>query len=76
MVVNLVTRLSPTEFEEETIRVVDSDRLEMSGVHTLSGWEGRTVIDGWRPRFVPGRALKVLLYKLQRLAGLQRDKRS
>ncbi len=70
-VVNLVTRLTPTEFEEETIRVVDSDRFGMSGVHTLSGCEGRTVIDGWRPRFVPGRAMKVLLHKLRRLTGMR-----
>jgi hypothetical protein len=76
VVVNLVTRLTPTEFEEVTIRVVDSDRMGMSGVHTLSGWEGRTVIDGWRPRFVPARALRVLLHKLKRLAGVQPDQRS
>lgn len=75
-VINLVTRLTPTEFEEETIRVVDSDRMGMSGVHTLSGWDGRTVIDGWRPRFVGGRAVKVLLHKLRRLAGMAPDKRS
>ncbi|MEP7351660.1 MAG: hypothetical protein ABI824_00370 [Acidobacteriota bacterium] len=75
-VVNMVTCLTPTEFREETIRVVDSDRLGMSGVHTLSGSEDRTLIDAWKPRLVPGRALRVLLHKIQKLAGLQSDRRS
>ncbi len=70
LVLNLVTQLTPTEFAEETIRVVDSDRLGASGVHTLSGSAGRTLIDAWRPRFVPGRAVRVLLHKLRKLAGL------
>jgi hypothetical protein len=70
LVLNLVTQLTPTEFAEETIRVVDSDRLGQTGVHTLSGAAGRTLIDAWRPRFVPGRAVRVLLHKLRKLAGL------
>jgi hypothetical protein len=70
MVVNVVTRLTPTDFYEETIRVVDSDRLGMSGVHTLSGSGGRTLIDAWKPRLVPERALRVLVHKIRKLAGL------
>lgn len=74
LAVNLVTRLTPTEFEEETIRVVDSNRLGMSGVHTLSGSGGRTLIDGWSPRFVPGRVLRVLLHKLRKIGGMASDR--
>ncbi|MEO5924507.1 MAG: hypothetical protein ABIR70_11845 [Bryobacteraceae bacterium] len=68
MVVNLVTRLTPAEFAEETVRVVDSDRLGISGIHTLSGAAGRTLVDGWKPRFVPARAVRVLVHKLRKLA--------
>jgi hypothetical protein len=66
-VLNEVTRLSPTEFSEEVIRVLDSDRLGLSGIHTLSGAGGKTVIDGRRMRFTPWLAPRILSHKVKGL---------
>ena len=76
LMLNLVTRLTPDAFEEETVRVMDSDRLGRSGVHTLSGAGELTVIDGWRESVDPARATKVFWHKLRRLAGMDAGKRS
>ncbi len=70
LVLNAVNRITPTEFSEDVIRVIDSDRIKMRGVHTLSGAAQRTLIDACKPRFVPARAARVLAHKLRKLAGL------
>jgi hypothetical protein len=67
LMLNEVTRISPTEFSEEVVRVLDSGRLGVSGVHTLSGAADKTVIDGRRMRFTPWLAPRILAHKLKRL---------
>lgn len=46
--INRILRLSPTEFEEEIIRVVEPDRGSGfgEGLHTLSTFGERTLVDG------------------------------
>ena len=66
--INRVTRLTPLEFDEEPIRVLDSDRLGVSGIHTLSGDRGMCVIDARHPRFTPWRFSGVLRHKMRKLA--------
>jgi hypothetical protein len=68
LAINRVTCLTTTEFAEETFRVLDSDRLGVSGIHTLSGNGGWSVIDGRHSRFTPWRSLGLLRHKLRRLA--------
>ncbi len=55
VVVNRVVRLTPTEFEEETVASVGpfSGTPFPEGVHTLSAVGERTVLDGKRYRFMP-----------------------
>lgn len=67
LAINRVTALSPVDFAEETIRILDSDRLGASGVHTLSGAGSRAVIDARASRFTPGRFPRLMLHKLGRL---------
>jgi len=54
LVLNRVTKLSPTEFREEVAARVrpDSDGPYPKGLHTLSGVGNITVLDGKRVRFV------------------------
>jgi len=65
LMVNRVTRLSPEDFEEEVVRVVDSDRLGASGIHTLSGAGDKTVVDARHWRFTPWLAPRKLAHKLR-----------
>jgi hypothetical protein len=53
--INLVSRLTPTEFEETVCRVFALDASEpySAGCHTLSAAGARTVIDGKRLIFQP-----------------------
>jgi len=67
LMVNRVTRLSPTDFAEETVRVFDSDRLGVSGIHTLAGCDQLSVVDGRVDRFLPRRSARVFAHKLRRL---------
>ena len=50
-----VQRLTPTEFVEEPVARVAPDRRGPypHGLHTLSAWGQRTLIDGKRRRFIP-----------------------
>ena len=43
--IELVTRLAPDEFAEEVIRIIDSERLGVEGIHMLSGVGDTTVMD-------------------------------
>jgi hypothetical protein len=67
LAINRVTKLSPVEFAEETLRILDSDRLGASGVHTLSGAGPWSVVDARAARFTPWRFPGVLRHKLRRL---------
>ena len=55
MKVHRVLRCSPTEYEEETVRELQPDPLGPcpDGMHTLSAWGRRTLIDGKRLAFSP-----------------------
>ncbi len=48
--INRVLVLTPTRFREETVRWLNPDRggANPDGLHTLSAWGGRTVVDGKR----------------------------
>jgi hypothetical protein len=56
VVVNHIRRLTPTEFEEAPVVTVDPDRRGPypHGLHTLSAWGQRTLVDGKRRRFMAG----------------------
>lgn len=70
LAINQVTRLSPEEFEEETVFVMDSHRLGASGIHTLSGASGKTLLDARRWRFTPWLTPRRLRHKLRKLLSL------
>jgi hypothetical protein len=69
--INRVLRLTPEEFEEETVAHIrpPANGLYRDGIHTLSAVGGMTVLDGKRMTPVTGLALRRLLYKLKRLTG-------
>ncbi len=46
---NEVTRLSPTEYEERTVREFKPDALKVAAVHTYNWISGVEVIDGAKP---------------------------
>jgi hypothetical protein len=68
VVINRVTRLSPTEFHEESVAFVKPDPAGPwpDGLHTLSSAGGKTVIDGLRKRFTLS-SLAVIGHKLRRI---------
>jgi len=70
LVVNLVTRLSPDEFEEEPVRILDSSRLGANGIHTLSGAGSKTVLDARRWRFTPWLTPRRMIHKFRKLYQL------
>ena len=72
VVINRVHRLTPTEFEEEPIRVVEAGRWGCNGIHTLAGSGQMTVFDGRYDRFTPWRTPRVLAEKVRRFSGLPR----
>jgi hypothetical protein len=67
LVVHRVLRCTPTEYEEETVRRFAPDRQGPcpDGMHTLSAWGERTLIDGKRNMF----SLSTVWLKLQRRLG-------
>jgi hypothetical protein len=75
--INLVSRLTPTEFEESVCRVFALDEAEpySAGCHTLSAAGGRTVIDGKRLIFQPSEFRREVGAILRRLvpAALRRN---
>ena len=62
VVINKVLHLTPTAFAEEPVTTVApyTDGPYRFGIHTLSAWGGRTVIDGKRHRFIPCEFRRVL----------------
>jgi hypothetical protein len=68
VVINRVNTLTTTEFSEEMIVRVEprQDSLYRSGLHTLSGKGGLTVIDGKRWIFVPALVRERVKNKLRR----------
>jgi hypothetical protein len=69
LTINRVLELSADRFEEEPVVHIDPPRLYPHGIHTLSGADGITVLDGKRMTFIPDLALRRLRFKLGRLAG-------
>lgn len=69
LTINRVLELSADHFEEEPVVHIDPPRLYPHGIHTLSGVDGITVLDGKRMTFIPDLALRRLRFKLGRLAG-------
>jgi hypothetical protein len=65
--INRITALTPTEFREEVAATVSPDpRGEYSrGLHTLSRFGDRTLIDGKRSVFVPAEFFRVLRHYLR-----------
>jgi hypothetical protein len=66
IVINRVLALSPTEFCEEVAATVNPDPRGPypAGLHTLSKFGARTLIDGKRSIFVPAEFLRVLRHYL------------
>jgi hypothetical protein len=75
VVINRVTRLTPTEFREEQISVVNADERGPypDGLHTISAAGNLTVVDGLRNVFV-GKDLLGLTYKMREILILLRRK--
>jgi glycosyltransferase involved in cell wall biosynthesis len=50
LTVHRITRLSPTEFDEELVRQIQPDPAGRcpDGLHTLAAWGNRTLVDGKR----------------------------
>jgi hypothetical protein len=69
LVINQVTCLTPEEFSEDTVRVVDGEAWGMRGVHTLSGAGPRVVLDAAEARFMAGRTLRLIKHKFRRMLG-------
>jgi hypothetical protein len=48
--INRVLKCSPTEFREEAVRLLSPARLGRNphGLHTISAWDGRCLVDGKR----------------------------
>lgn len=68
VVLNRVLRLTPTEFEEETVARVDPVPGPYSkGLHTLSAAGSRTLVDGKRTRFAWSATRGRLRGKVRRL---------
>jgi hypothetical protein len=66
VVLNQVLTLTPTAFRETAAASVDPDRAGPypRGLHTLSRFGGRTLIDGKRSVFAPAEFLRVLAHYL------------
>jgi hypothetical protein len=69
LTINRVLELSADRFEEEPAAHIDPRAPYPHGVHTLSGAEGVTALDGKRMTFIPALALRRLRFKLGRLVG-------
>ena len=70
--INRVTRLSPSAFSEETVRVLSPwpDWPYPHGFHTLSAAGNWTILDAKRMTFLPALAKRRVVYKLHRLRRL------
>lgn len=76
VVLNRVLRLTPTEFEEETVARVDPLPGPYSrGLHTLSAAGDRTLVDGKRLRFAWPATRRQLRAKLDACSGAVRASR-
>ena len=55
VVLNRVLRLTPTDFDEETVATIGPaiDRAYGRGIHTISALGNRTLVDGKRVVFIP-----------------------
>ena len=75
VVINRVIALTPTEFEERPAAYVEPDARGQypDGVHTLSAFGGRTLVDGKRHRFAPAAFAATLRSYARRLAGSGRS---
>jgi hypothetical protein len=72
--INRVLRLTPTEFAEEVVRVIepDLDGPFPDGLHTLAAAGNMTLIDGKRMIFVDEVFLRVVRRRLDNIARLVR----
>ena len=68
IVLNRVMRLTPTEFEEEQIAVIEpyKDSAYPDGLHTVSAVGDVTIIDGMKRAFA-AKSLSVLIHKMSRI---------
>ncbi len=79
VVINEVVVLSPVEFEEKVVSVVEPDRNGPypDGLHTLSAMGNTTLIDGKREMFVMAAAVKSIQKRIKDILGfnMRRKKR-
>jgi hypothetical protein len=66
VILNRIRRLTPTEFEEEPIRILEAGLWGCNGIHTLAGCGEMTVFDGRYDRFMPWRTPRLLAEKVRR----------
>jgi hypothetical protein len=72
VVINRVLRLTPTEFVEEVVRVIEPDANGPfpDGLHTLAAAGDMTLIDGKRMIFVDAVFVRVARQRLEKIARL------
>lgn len=68
VVVNRVVSLTPTDFSEEVVKVIDpaSQDPSVEGIHTLSAAGEATLVDGKRSRFVLAATRRAVRDRLRR----------
>ncbi|MGC8494379.1 MAG: glucosamine inositolphosphorylceramide transferase family protein [Syntrophobacteraceae bacterium] len=74
VVINEVVLLSPAEFEERVVSVVEPDENGPypHGLHTLSALGDKTLVDGKREMFVLAAASKTIQNRVKDILGLKR----
>ena len=71
--INRVTKLSPYEFEEETVKIIkpDNESLYNSGIHTISSAGNNTIVDGKRMIFIWESFIYQLIRKARKISGFK-----
>lgn len=70
VVINRITQCTPTTFHEEVVRVCSPDPRGRNpdGLHTLSAWGARTLVDGKKYIFSPAELARKLRGRIARVS--------
>ncbi|GAG66909.1 unnamed protein product, partial [marine sediment metagenome] len=74
IVLNRITRLSPTEFKEEKVNVIGPYKNSPypDGIHTISSVGDMTIIDGFQRKFI-GLHLSFFIVKIKKFLNTFND---